>query len=690
MKIVLILFVLCQVVTSAEELTENWQRKVNQVLGKTLENYHYVDQNIDDNFSKRVFRLFLNKIDPNKTFFTENQIIDLTSYEFKIDNDVSNNTFYFYNMCVLRLKKQIEFSSLLYNTILEHPIDLNQSNTIESDLEKKQYAKNNTELTKRWKKLIQYQVNQNYLALYREKYPSKNTLTLESKLIKKAKAKTKKDLDRRFKRLAEKKESDYFSDYLDAITRAFGPHTGYLPRAEKEDFDINMSGKLEGIGAVLREDDGFIKVVRIIPGSASWRQGELSAEDVILKVAQGNKEPVSIVESPVRDAVKLIRGRKGSTVKLTVKKPDGMIKIIPIKRDIVIIKSAFAKSGIFKTNDRQFGYILLPSFYRDFDDNKNRNAAQDVKRALIKLNKLGTDGLILDLRNNGGGSLKDAVEIGGFFIKSGPIVQVSDTYKNKEVYQDPDRAIIYKQPLIILVNTFSASASEIVAAAMQDHGRAIIIGNAHTFGKGTVQKVFNLDRVILNNRDPLGHIKITIQEYFRINGTSTQFTGVLPDITYPSPYDYLDVGEKELKYAFKGSSTTAAKYTKLKKTAKELAVIKRSNERIKTTKAAETMTGYNTFMLDQKENSNRSIRIDDMWANIEKVKEKNNAIDNLTVDKTFASFQALEPTAKSLSDKKDKEDFNKWVTDFNTDFVLNEAITVLSEISQQPSNDGAN
>ena len=431
-------------------------------------------------------------------------------------------------------------------------------------------------------------------------------------------------MDRRFKRLMEKENKDYFTDYLDSMTRAFGPHTSYLPPEDKEDFDINMSGKLEGIGAILREDDGYIKVVRIIPGSASWRQGELKAEDIILKVSQYQEEAVSIIETPVREAVKLIRGPKGSTVNLTVKKPDGMIQTIPIKRDIVVIKSAYAKSGLFKVNNQNFGYISLPSFYRDFENNKSRNAAGDIKNALNEFNKQNSDGLILDLRNNGGGSLKDAVDISGFFIPSGPVVQVSDSYNKKDTYRDRDNTTVYNKPLVILVNSFSASASEIVSAALQDYKRAIIIGNTHTFGKGTVQKVVNLDNIIFRKNDPLGFIKITIQEYFRINGTSTQFRGVVPDIVYPSSTDYMEVGEKELKFAFKGTSTTPAEYKKWTEPSNKSSVIKNSYARLKTNPAIATINEYNTFMENQRDNSNKSIRINDIWNNMQEIKLKMN------------------------------------------------------------------
>ncbi|MEK9727933.1 MAG: carboxy terminal-processing peptidase [Candidatus Margulisiibacteriota bacterium] len=666
-----------------EVLTESWQKRINQVLSGTLTRYHYVDQSIDDNYSKRVFELFLNQLDPNKNFFTQEQMAELNAYEYKIDNDIRNNTFNFYNLALLRIKQQIEFSHAIQNTLLEYPMNLDDPIRMELDAEKKEYATTNNELTQRWKANTQYQVAQNYITLYKEKYPSKNTLIIEEPLVKNAIKKTKKELARQFKRLMNKSDNDYFTAYLDSITRAFGPHTTYLPPAEKEDFDINMSGQLEGIGAILREDDGQIKVVRIIPGSASWREGSLKAEDIILKVAQNNNidEAVSISETPVREAVKLIRGPKGSTVNLIVKKPDGMIKTISIQRDIVVIKSAYAKSGIFKVNQASFGYINLPSFYRDFENNNNRNAAGDIKKALLEFNKQNTAGMILDLRNNGGGSLQDAVEISGFFIPEGPVVQVSNSYNQKETYTDRDKQTIYSQPVVILVNTFSASASEIVSAALQDYKRAIILGNSHTFGKGTVQKVVNLDSLLFKSTDPLGFLKITIQEYFRITGTSTQFTGVIPDIIYPSPYDYLDVGEKELTYAFEGSTTSSSIFQKWQDQKQRSFVIEESYKRLNQSPASKTLIDYNQFMKNQRNNSNRSIRISDLWENMEKVKAKNKTLEDITVKKQFESYTSIEPNPKD-HDESEAKDYQKWVDGFNKDVLLNEAFQVLTQINQ--------
>ena len=442
-----------------------------------------------------------------------------------------------------------------------------------------------------------------------------------------------------------------------------------------------MSGQLEGIGAVLREDDGFIKVVRIIPGSASWRQGKLAAEDIILKVAQEKGDAISIIETPVRDAVKLIRGPKGSNVILTIKKPDGIIETISITRDIVVIKSTYAKTGVFNVNNKTFGYIALPSFYRDFENTNNRNAATDIKQALKELTN--TSGLILDLRNNGGGSLRDAVDISGYFISSGPIVQVSNNNMSKNAFFDLDEKIHYSKPLIVLVNTFSASASEIVAAALQDYDRAIIIGNKHTFGKGTVQKVIDLNQVVFYNTDPLGYLKITIQEYFRINGTSTQFKGITPDIILPSKFDYIDIGEKELKYALKGSQITPRQYNKWQPNYDKNVILKRSLNRQHNNEINQKLSSFNQFMKEKQNNSLKSINILDMWREIKSIEQQNQQINDYKTIPNFTSFNTIIPNIATLNDESEKEELTKWSESLNNDYMINEAISVLLDINNR-------
>ena len=351
--------------------------------------------------------------------------------------------------------------------------------------------------------------------------------------------------------------------YANTIANTYDPHTEYFAPKAKEDFDYEMTGRFEGIGATLREKDGLIYVDEIIPGSASARQGDLKKGDALLRVAQGPAEPVSIEGWRTAKAVTLIRGKKGSEVRLTVKKPDGSTKIIPIIRDVVVVDEKYAQSSVITDKGQKIGYLRLPGFYADFNDNGGRSSSDDVKKELAKLNAEGVKGVIMDLRFNGGGSLTDAVSMAGLFMESGPMVQVRDGQGRTQVLTDNDPRVQYSGPLVLLVNKYSASASEILAAAIQDYKRGVIMGSTSTYGKGTVQRIFDLDDALpaeLNSIKPIGSLKLTTQKFYRVNGGSTQFKGVVSDIVVPDLYSYLDQGEKESDYPLKWDEIQPARY----------------------------------------------------------------------------------------------------------------------------------
>ncbi|MBE0642165.1 MAG: carboxy terminal-processing peptidase, partial [Bacteroidales bacterium] len=369
-----------------------------------------------------------------------------------------------------------------------------------------------------------------------------------------------------FSRLKQVNRNDRLTVYINSFVSIYDPHSEYYPPKAKEDFDIRFSGQLEGIGATLQQEDGYVKVREIVAGSASWKQGELEVNDLILKVGQGAEEPVDIVDMRLDDAVRLIRGPKGTEVRLTVKKVDGSTRVIPIIRDVVVLEETFAKSAILEEDGHQgkIGYIMLPSFYMDFKDPSGRSAASDVLNEINKLKAEGISGLIIDLRGNGGGSLLDAVKMAGYFIEKGPVVQVKSRFGEPYVFDDKDPAVQYGGPLVVLVNSFSASASEIFAAAMQDYQRAIIVGSSSTFGKGTVQRFFELDKMVpVEHQDvrPLGSIKLTTQKFYRVNGGATQLKGVSPDLILPDRYSYIDIGEKERDYPMPWTVIEPANFT---------------------------------------------------------------------------------------------------------------------------------
>ncbi|MCL2340354.1 MAG: carboxy terminal-processing peptidase, partial [Proteobacteria bacterium] len=451
----------------------------------------------------------------------------------------------------------------MIDPILDRGFDVDAQESLELEPKKLDYAENIEKLKERWRLSLKMQVMEAYFDLLEAKgkqhpeilkniHPKQHQAEMRESI-----KKVRESVHRALNRLMHQTRQDHYDRYFDAVARAFDPHTDYMAPSSKEDFDIHMSGSLEGIGALLREDEGLIKVVRIIPGSAAEKQGQLQAEDTILAVAEKNGEPVDIAEMRIREAVSLIRGAKGTEVRLTVQKPDGTKRIIPIIRDVVRIEETYVKSTTAKSGKTVIGYLRIPSFYRDFaaqnHGKETRNVSDDTLAELVKLKQQKISGLILDLRNNGGGALADAVQISGLFLPGGPIVQVKEAQGPIRVLEDDERGVAYGGPLIILVNQFSASASEIVAAALQDYGRAFIIGSEHTHGKGTVQAMMDMNKNLpllhLQNYDDLGALKLTIQKFYRVNGGSTQYKGVEPDLVVPSIFDYLETGEKYMDYS---------------------------------------------------------------------------------------------------------------------------------------------
>ncbi len=541
--------------------------------------------------SHAAFDLYLKQLDFQKRFLLQEDVAGLKKFRDQIDDAIRRGRLdlpitgrEILNRRVVQVQEMVE-------EILAEKMDSNVVESIEIDPEKLDFVANLTDLRERWRKLLKFQILERYISLREDEIgvdDEKDLLPVDAatkeELLVQAGEKVGKTTRSLLKRMLEETSLDHYDRYLNAISRAYDPHTSYLPPTSKEDFDIQMSGSLEGIGATLREEDGYIKVVRIIPGSAASRQGQLEADDIILKVAEGSAEPVDITDTRIRDAVALIRGKKGTEVCLTVKKANGRRLVIPIIRDVVEIKETFVKGTtvVDEKSGQKFGYIKIPSFYRDYSGKTDRNCTDDLRKELKKQNKEKISGLILDLRNNGGGSLSDAVSVTGLFIKTGPVVQIRSGSGTIRVMKDDDRSVTYTGPMIVLVNRFSASASEILAGALQDYGRALIVGDEHTHGKGTVQALLDLDRFVdLRGMDkymPLGAMKVTIQKFYRISGESTQGKGVTPDIVLPSRLDGLESGEKYLDNALPWDHIASVKYQRWKNSTKNVFDLKQLSE----------------------------------------------------------------------------------------------------------------
>ncbi len=692
--IVLILLLLTTTLAGQEISKE---QALTQLIMSSLNTWHYSPLKQGDQLSEKTFTLYLKNLDYNKRFFTETDLEELEQYKFKLDDEISYGSNEFFNVSGDLLKKRILEVKTYTEEILTNPFTFVEDEYLEVDAEKRAYPKDSQELKDLWRKIVKYQTLGVYMDLLLEqgeqdaelgkKFTAIMQKPFQPQLESKAREKVSKDLKRTFERMLQEKTEDRFSRYINALTSSFDPHTNYFPPKVKEDFDIEMTGMLEGIGATLQEDGDYIKVVSIVPGGPSWRQGQLKAGDLILKVAQRDEEPVDVTNMPVDEAVKLIRGKKGTEVRLTVKKPEGQIEVISIIRDVVIIEETYAKSLIINTGKtgKKMGYISLPSFYHDFDNAKGRTSSEDVRIELEKLKKEKVEGVILDLRNNGGGALDDAVKMAGLFIKSGPIVQVKNKQGRIKALNDPDSSVVYSGPLVVMINSLSASASEILAAALQDYGRAVIVGSPSSFGKGSVQEMVDLDFLLdyLYPRSPgykpLGSLKLTVEKFYRINGDSTQYKGVLSDLVLPDPYAYLDIGEKTLDYAMPWDKISSLSYKKWERQAWKLEELKnRSLQRIEANPNFTLVEKNIEQVRQQKEQSTQPLKLDEFLEKQRMFQLEAQKLDALKPEERGYKFRALDTTGAKETGREERT--QEWLKQVGSDIYLEETIQILNDM----------
>jgi carboxyl-terminal processing protease len=579
----------------------NKEQLLMEVVLQSLKYNHYAPEEINDAISQKVYDLYLKRLDNSKRFFLEEDINKFSAYRNSLDDAALGGNFKFFDLVNSVFDERMTLVKGFYKEFLSKPFDFSINEKIETEGDKLENPTDIAELKERWRKYLKLQVLGRIQERLENQEKAKTNgdkeLVVKSidEIEKEEREKLLKNMENWSKTIEKERRDERIGNYINTFTNAHEPHSGYFPPLEKENFNIRMTGKLEGIGAQLREEDGFIKVVSIVPGSASSRQGELEVNDKIIKVAQGTEEPVDVIDMRIDDVLPMIRGKKDTEVRLTVKKASGAIKVIPIIRDVVIMEESYAKSAVIEHDKLgvRVGVVDLRSFYADFDDPNGRRCAKDVKTEVEKLLKEKIDGIVIDLRFNGGGSLTDVVDMTGIFMERGPIVQVKNRNSKPFVYEDRDQSVLFDGPLVILINSYSASASEIMAAALQDYGRAIIVGTSpSSFGKGTVQRFFSLDAIVpekFKEYGELGSIKITIQKFYRINGGSTQLRGVVPDIILPGAYSYMTVGEKEEDYPMAWSEIEKANYKETGEATKVMDKIKK--------KSAKRLASHKTFQL---------------------------------------------------------------------------------------------
>ena len=659
-----------------------------ELLTFVIEKGHYNPAAIDDTFSKGVYKDYLEALDPSKRFFLQSDIDEFSKYETQIDDQINNKELTFFDLTYTRLMKRMNDSKAYYEEALSSPIDYKKDETISTDYEKLPYAKNEKELKDRWRKQVKLSTLSSLVEkekVQEEKLKSKDNKDAPktfAELEKETRASTLKSLNDNFGFIKDLNRDDWFSIYINAISSRFDPHTSYFAPNEKERFDVSMSGKLEGIGARLQKENDFTKITELISGGPAWRGKQLEAGDLILKVAQGNGEAIDVVGMRLDDVVKKIKGPKGTEVKLTIKKPDGTIKVISIIRDEVEIEETYVKSSVVEIDGNKYGIIYLPKFYIDFENKDSRDAGKDVAIEVERLKKEGVQGIVMDVRDNGGGSLKTVVDIAGLFIEQGPIVQIKSAAGKKEVLYDRDAKLQWDGPLVVMINEFSASASEILAAAIQDYKRGVIVGSKQSYGKGTVQNVIDLNQFVRGSTyGDLGALKTTTQKFYRINGGSTQREGVKSDIVMPDKYEYLKMGEKDVDNAMPWDKIDPAEYKVWTKQHNFDLAIAESKARLANNPQMQLIED-NAKWIDQRSKENiYSLQMDKFKAEQKALEEKNKKYKPITDYKNDLKFMSLpyeDEMVKNDTVLKEKRD--RWHESLSKDVYVDEALHILNDM----------
>jgi len=695
-----------------------------ELLTFVIEKGHYNPAKIDDAFSKGIYKDYINALDPSKRFFLQTDIDEFAKYETQIDDQIVNKDLTFFDLTYSRLMKRMEESKDYYKIALEKPFDYKKQESINTDYEKLPFAKNTQELKERWRlqvklstlsSLVEKQKLEEDLVkdksktldvklkTYRESMGDKITPEFEKKFIedvekkknqapksyeqleKETRESTLTSLNDNFNFIKDLDREDWFSIYVNAIASRFDPHTSYFGASEKEKFDVSMSGKFDGIGARLQKKNDFTEITELISGGPAWRGKQLEAGDIVLKVAQADAEPVDVVGMRLDDVVKKIKGPRGTEVRLTVKKQDGTIKVISIIRDQVEVEETYVKSSVVEKDGFKYGIIYLPKFYIDFEDQNSRDAGKDVAIEVERLKKEGVQGIVMDVRDNGGGSLKTVVDIAGLFINQGPIVQIKSAAGKKEVLFDKDPIVQWDGPLVVMINEFSASASEILAAAIQDYKRGVIIGSKQSYGKGTVQNVIDLNQFVRGSTyGDLGALKTTTQKFYRINGGSTQLEGVKSDVAIPDRYSYLKMGEKDIENAMPWDKIDAADYKIWDKQNNFDLAIQKSKERM-SNNAQLNLIDDNAKWLDQRNKETvYSLNIDKFKAEQKALDEKNKKYKPILDYKNTFDFNSLPYEVEQTNkDSVLKEKRDRWHESLSKDIYIEEAIHILNDLQTE-------
>ena len=655
-----------------------------------LKDSHYSPKLIDDSFSKKIFYKYFEVLDPNKNIFLKEDIDALKKFENRIDDEMKGADVEFFKAAGAIFNKRMEEATLISKDILSKPFDYSVDEMYAGDPQKTKFPLSEADRKENWRKTLKYQSLDRYVDLIDTRDKNKDRADFKVKsndeLETEAREKVSKTMERTFERYRFKfSEDDKFNLFVSLIANAMDPHTEFFPPVDKRYFDEQMSGRFFGIGASLVYDEGNIKINTLVAGSPAWKSGEVQVGDIILKVGQGKEEPTELTGFVVEDAVKLIRGKKGTDVKLTLKKQDGAVKVVTLIRDEIVQDESFARSAIINNGNSRLGYIYLPEFYADFDRPNGARCYIDVAKEIIKLKEDKVDGIIMDLRNNGGGSLYDVVQMVGLFIDKGPVVQVKDRDGKPNILEDKNREVLYDGPLTVMVNEFSASASEIFAAAIQDYGRGVVIGSTTTYGKGTVQRNLGLDPEsgYLNSNSELGTIKLTLQKFYRVNGGSTQLKGVASDIVLPDNYEYLKFREKDDPDALPWDEIKKASVSTWR-SGYELSTIQKLSDARLQANVAFKMIKENTEWLAKQNDREYPLNFEKYQKEQKAIRATIKQIESLKKLEKEIDVTSLPQDANRFSYDKGKQDrFDQWIKNLRKDIYIDQAAKVTADMVVQ-------
>ena len=681
-------------------------RLLLELLTFVIEKGHYSPAEIDDNFSKSLYKEYIKSLDPTKRFFLQSDIDEFSKYEMELDDEIKNKDLTFFDLTHTRLKQRINDSKSYYKTILSQPFDFKVEEEFNSEYEKVPYASSISDLKEKWRKQLKLSVLSSLTdrlkleediknGVVKEKKDSLGTKKIEKQIDntpktyeqieKETRESTLKSMNEFFNLIDEMEREDWFAVFVNTIAERFDPHTSYFAADDKERFDVSMSGKFFGIGARLQKKNDFTEITELISGGPAWRGKELEVGDIFLKVAQGDKDPVDVVGMKIDDVVKKIKGPKGTEVRLTVNNTDGTIKVIALIRDEIEIEETYLKSSIVEKNGLKYGVIYLPKFYIDFENADSRDAGKDMAIEVERLKKEGVKGIVLDVRDDGGGSLKTVVDIAGLFIEQGPIVQIKSATGQKEVLYDRDKKVQWDGPLVIMINNFSASASEILAAAIQDYKRGVIIGSKQSYGKGTVQNIIDLNQFIRNSTlGDLGALKTTTQKFYRINGGSTQLEGVSSDVVMPDKYSYIKMGERDIDNAMPWDKIDAANFSVWNKPNSISSAIENSKKRIADNNQFKLIDENAKWINERSEDYVYNLQIDKFKTEQKLLEETSKKYKSVLDYKNQLTFNSL-PYENELM-KKDtalKEKRQRWHESLSKDIYVDEALNVLSDLQSK-------